>query len=384
MNTSVSNAFLSEQEIMIRESARRVATEVVSRTAAERDRSSAWPREEIRAVAEVGFMGMLAPQQYGGSGLTFTEYCLAIEEFAAADGGFATVMHVHNSTSHVLSSHGTEAQKQQYLPELASARRIGAFLLSEPHAGSDTAAFRTTARRDGDSYVINGSKQWISNGDEAGFAFVVAATGEQGTRDRFSLFIADPQHPGYQCVRVEEKLGQHTAHTAQIQLDNLRVPATNLIGEEGRGYSKVLALLSDGRIAIAALATGIARAALDAALRYAKDREAYGKPISELQAIRFDLAEMAMQVDLARQYTLYAARLVDARLPSVKEASIAKLYASEMAEKVCSAALQVHGGFGYVKDFPVERYFRDVCVTRIYEGTSNIQKLIIARQILDT
>lgn len=381
--SNVSNAFLSEQETMIRESARRVAKEVVAPTAADRDRSGAWPRDEIRAVAEVGFMGMLAPQEHGGAGLSFTEYCLAIEEFAAADGGFATLMHVHNSTAHVLRSHGSEEQKQKYLPDLASAKCIGAFLLSEPQAGSDTAAFRTTARRDGESYVINGSKQWISNGDEAGFAFVVAATGEPGTRNRFSLFIADPAEPGYQCMRVEDKLGQHTAHTAQIQLDNLRVPASNLVGEEGRGYAKVLALLSDGRIAIAALAIGLARAALDAALRYAKDREAYGKPIAELQAIRFDLAEMAMQVEVARQYTLYAARLVDASLPSVKEASIAKLFASEMAEKVCSAALQVHGGYGYVRDFPVERYYRDVRVTKIYEGTSHIQKLIIARQILD-
>lgn len=383
MSNTVSNSFLSEQEIMIRESARRVAMEVVAPTAAARDRSGAWPSDEIRAAAEVGFMGMLAPQEYGGAGLSFLEYCLAIEEFAAADGGFATLIHVHNSTAHVLRASASEAQKRQHLPDLASARNIGAFLLSEPHAGSDTASFRTTARRDGDGYVINGSKQWISNGDEAGFAFVVAVTGEPGSRNRFSLFIADPKDPGYKCVRIEDKLGQHTAHTAQIQLDNLRVPAANLIGEEGSGYSKVLGLLSDGRVAIAALSVGIARAALDAAIRYAKEREAYGKPIAELQAIRFDLAEMAMQIDVARQYTLYAARLIDAGKPSVKEASIAKLYASEMAEKVCSAALQVHGGSGYVKEFPVERYYRDVRVTKIYEGTSHIQKLIIARQLLD-
>ncbi|OGT59878.1 MAG: acyl-CoA dehydrogenase [Gammaproteobacteria bacterium RIFCSPHIGHO2_12_FULL_63_22] len=380
--TSVSNAFLSEQEVMIRESARRVASEVVARTAAERDRSSAWPYDEIRAVAEVGFMGMLAPQAYGGAGLSFVEYCLAIEEFAAADGGFATLMHVHNSSAHVLRSFGTEEQMQLYLPGLANAQRIGAFLLSEPHAGSDTAAVRTTAKRDGDSYVLNGSKQWISNGSEAGFALVVAATGAPGARDCFSLFIADPKDPGYQCLRVENKLGQHTAHTAQIQLDNLRVPAKNMIGEEGRGYGKALSLLSDGRIAIAALSIGIARAALEAAIRYAKEREAYGKPIAELQAVSFDLADMAMQVDVARQFMLYAARLTDAKLPSIKEAAMAKLFASEMAEKVCSAALQVHGGYGYVNDFPVERYYRDVRVTKIYEGTSHIQRLIIARQIL--
>lgn len=380
--SSFSNALLSEQEVLIRESARRVAMEVVATTAAERDRTSAWPGDEIKAVAELGFMGMLAPQTYGGSGLTFVEYCLAIEEFAAADGGFATMMHVHNSSAHVLRSHGSEEQKQRYLPDLASAKRIGAFLLSEPHAGSDTAAIRTTAKREGDHYLINGSKMWISNGSEAGFAFVVAATGAPGTRNRFSLFIADPKDPGYQCLRVENKMGQHTAHTAQIQLDNLRVPVKNMVGEEGRGYAKVLGLLSDGRIAIAALAVGIARASLEAALKYAKEREAYGKPISELQAVSFDLADMATQVEVAHQFTLYAARLTDAGLPAIKEAAMAKLFASEMAEKVCSAAIQVHGGYGYVNDFPVERYYRDVRVTKIYEGTSHIQKLIIARQIL--
>lgn len=378
----VSNALLSEQEVIIRESARRVATEVVGRTAAERDRTGAWPHDEIKAVADVGYMGMLAPPAHSGSGLSFVEYCLVIEEFAAADGGFATLMHVHNSAAHVLCSFGTEEQMTRYLPDLASGKRIGAFLLSEPHAGSDTAAIRTTAKRDGDDYVINGSKQWISNGSEAGFALVVAATAEPGARNRFSLFIADPEDPGYQCLRIESKLGQHTAHTAQIQLDNMRVPVQNMIGEEGRGYGKALSLLSDGRIAIAALAIGIARAALEAAIRYAKDREAYGKPLTELQAISFDLAEMTMQVEVAHQYMLYAARLTDAGLPTSKEASVAKLYASEMAEKVCSAALQVHGGYGYVNDFPVERYYRDVRVTKIYEGTSHIQKLIIARSIL--
>lgn len=378
----VSNALLNEQEIIIRESARKAAMDVVGSTAADRDRTGAWPHNEIKAIAELGFMGMLAPEAHGGSGLSFVEYCLAIEEFAAADGGFATMMHVHNSAAHVLRSFGTEEQMATYLPDLASAKRIGAFLLSEPHAGSDTAAIRTTAKRDGEDYVINGSKQWISNGSEAGFALVVAATAYKSERNRFSLFIADPQDPGYQCLRIEKKLGQHTAHTAQIQLENLRVPAKNMLGEEGRGYAKALSLLSDGRIAIAALAIGIARAALEAAIRYAKEREAYGKPLTALQAVSFDLAEMTMQVEVAHQYMLYAARLTDAGLPAAKEAAIAKLYASEMAEKVCSEALQIHGGYGYVNDFPVERFYRDVRVTKIYEGTSHIQKLIIARAIL--
>lgn len=380
--STVSNALLSEQQAMIRESARRVAQEVVAPTAAQRDQASQWPRAEIEAAAGAGFMGMLIPEEYGGSGLSFVEYCLALEEFAAADGGFTTIMHVHNSCGLVLRAFGTEAQKRHYLPQIASARSIGAFLLSEPQAGSDTAAFRATARREGEHYVLNGTKQWISNGSEAGVALVIAATGEPGSRERFSLFIVDPAAPGYKVLRVEDKLGQRTAHTAQIQLDELRVPADNLVGEEGRGYSKVLGLLSDGRVAIAALAVGIARAALEAALRYAQEREAYGQPISALQAIRFDLAEMAMQVDVARQYSLHAARLIDAGIPAARESAMAKLFASEMAETVCSQALQVHGGYGYVKDFPVERYYRDVRVTKIYEGTSHIQKHIIARSLL--
>lgn len=379
---SASNAFLSEQEVLIRESARKVAQEVVAPTAAERDRTKVWPRKEIEIVAESGFMGMLAPQALGGSDLSFLEYCLALEEFAAADGGFATIMHVHNSSALVLRSFGTDQQVKRYIPDLASARTIGAFLLSEPHAGSDTAALKTTARRDGEHYVLNGAKQWISNGSEAGFALAVAATGEPGARDRFSLFAVDPKDPGYECLRIESKLGQHTAHTAQIALNNLRVPAGNMIGEEGRGYGKALSLLSDGRIAIAAIAVGIARAALEAATRYAKEREAYGKPIAALQAVSFDLADMAMQVEVAEQYMMYAARRKDAGLPNDKQASIAKLYASEMAEQVCSAAIQIHGGYGYVTDFPVERYYRDVRVTKIYEGTSHIQKYIISRRLL--
>ena len=378
----VSNALLSEQEVMIRESARRVAQEVVAPTAAQRDQTCAWPRAEIQAVAAAGFMGMLAAEKYGGSGLSFVEYCLALEEFAAADGGFATMMHVHNSSALVLRAFGTEAHRRRHLPDIASARTIGAFLLSEPQAGSDTSALRTTARREGDHYVLNGTKQWVSNGSEAGYAMVVAATSEPGSRDRFSLFIVDPKAEGYKVLRVEDKLGQHTAHTAQILLDNLRVPVDNLVGEEGRGYAKALGLLSDGRVAVGAQAVGIARAALEAAIRYAQEREAYGKPISELQAIRFDLAEMAMQVDVARQFILHAARLIDAGIPAAKESAMAKLFASEMAEKVCSQALQVHGGYGYVKDFPVERYCRDVRVTKIYEGTSHIQKHIIARSLL--
>ena len=260
-------------------------------------------------------------------------------------------------------------------------KKIGAWLLTEPHAGSDTAALRTTARRDGDYFVVNGSKQFISNGSEAGTALILAVTDKSAGKRGITAFVVDTATPGYVVTRLEEKLGQHTAHTAQVQLDNLRIPASSVLGEIGGGYRIAMAGLADGRIAVAAQAVGVAKAAVAAAIKYAREREAYGAPIFNLQAISFRLAEMATQVEVARQYYLHAARLLEAGVPCVKEASMAKLFATEMAEQVCSDALQVHGGYGYLRDFPVERYCRDVRVTKIYEGTSDIQKVIIARNL---
>lgn len=379
--SDTSAVFLSEQEVMIRDSARKVATEILVPTAAARDRSQAWPYDELKSVGALGFLGMLMPEEYGGSGASFVEYCLAIQEFSSADAGFATIVHVHNSLGLTLAGTGNEEQKRKHLPGLASGEHIGAFLLTEPHAGSDTASFRTSARRDGNAYVLNGSKQFISNGSEAGLAIALAVTDPANRKHGKSLFLIDPKQPGYEVARVESKYGQHTAHIAQIDLIDCRVPADNLVGKEGSGYQQTMELLSHGRVAIAAQAVGIARAALEAAVKYTKEREAYGAPIIRLQAVGFDLAEMAMQVDVAHHYVLHAARLIDANIFCAKEASIAKLFASEMAEKVCSAALQLHGGYGYIKDFPVERYCRDVRVCKIYEGTSHIQKLIIARSM---
>ncbi|MCA0243674.1 MAG: acyl-CoA dehydrogenase family protein [Proteobacteria bacterium] len=376
-----SGAFLSEQERMVRDSARKVAQEVVAPTAAERDRSAAWPRRELQAVADLGFLGMHIPEAYGGSGLGFVEYCLAIEEFAAADAGFATIVHVHNGMGDWLHRFGSEAQKRRYLRGIASGKTIACGLLTEPQAGSDTANFRTTARRDGADYVLNGTKQFISNGSEAGFAFALAITDRQAGKHGASLFIVDPQAPGYNVARVEDKLGQRSAHVAQIVLEDHRVPAENLLGEEGSAYARMLSGMSEGRIGIAAVAVGVARAALDAAVAYARQREAYGAPIIKLQGVSFDLADMATQVAVAEQFMLHAARLHQAGLPCTKEASMAKLFASEMAEKVCSDALQIHGGYGYLSDFPVERYARDARVTKIYEGTSHIQQLIIGRSL---
>lgn len=379
--SDASAAFLSEQEVMIRDSAKTVAAEVIAPTAAERDKTEAWPHDELKSAAALGFLGMLIPEEYGGVGASFVEYCLAIEEISAADAGFGTIMHVHNSVGLTIARSGTEEQKRRYLPALASGERIGAFLLSEPHAGSDTAAFRTSARREGDHFVLNGSKQFISNGSEAGLGIVLSVTDRNAGKRGSSLLLVDPSTPGYNIARVESKYGQHTAHIAQIQLDDCRVPLENLLGQEGDGYQQTMGLLSHGRVAIAAQAVGVARAALEAALRYAQDRDAYGKPIINLQAVSFDLADMATQVEVAHHFVLHAARLCEADIPCAKEASMAKLFASEMAEKVCSDALQIHGGYGYLKDFPVERYCRDVRVCKIYEGTSHIQKLIISRNL---
>ncbi|WEJ74739.1 acyl-CoA dehydrogenase family protein [Pseudomonas sp. PSE14] len=380
--SDTSAIFLNEQERLIRDSARKVAAEVLAPTAAERDRTGAWPREELAAVAELGFLGMLVPEAYGGSGASFVEYCLAIEEFAAVDTGFATLIHVHNSVGLTIARLGNEEQKRKFLPGIADGSRIGAFLLSEPHAGSDTAAFRTSARREGDNYVLNGSKQFISNGNEAGVGLVLAVTDRNAGKKGSSLLIVEPKvHAGYVVTRVEHKMGQRSAQVAAIQLDECRVPAENLLGAEGSGYRNVMGSLSEGRVAIAAVATGTARAALQAAVGYAQEREAYGAPIIQLQGVAFDLADMATRVELSHQYLVHAARLCEMGVPCAKEASMAKLFASEMAEKVCSDALQIHGGYGYLADFPVERYCRDVRVTKIYEGTSHIQKLIIARHL---
>ncbi|WP_250472988.1 acyl-CoA dehydrogenase family protein [Caballeronia sp. GAFFF1] len=379
--TDTAHLFLTEQQNLIRDSARRVVSEIVAPTAARRDRESAWPRDELKALAELGFLGMLIPEEYGGTGAGVLDLCLAQHEIAAADAGLATIIHVHNFTALNIVEHGTEEQKRRYLPAMARGESIGAFLLTEPHAGSDTAALRTTARKDGDSYVVNGSKQFISNGSEAGVGVLYAMTDKSAGKRGASLFIIDPGQPGYHVTRVESKLGQHTAHTAQITLEDFRVPAANLLGGEGDGYRAVMGGLSDGRIGIAFIAAGVARAALEAAVSYAKEREAYGAPIIRLQGVAFDLADMAAQVDVAYQYCLHAARLRDAGVACVKEASIAKMFASEIAEKVCSDALQIHGGYGYLTDFPVERYLRDVRICKIYEGTSHIQKLIIARSL---
>lgn len=373
--------FVTAEQRMIREAAGRLGGEVIAPTAAARDREALWPRDELRALGQAGFMGMLIPESYGGSAAGITGYCIALETLSGADCGVGTVFHVHSMFYYTLARHGTDDQKRRFLPGGATGEKIGAWLLTEPQMGSDTANMKTTARRDGDSYVIDGTKQFISNGSEAGTAVVMAVTDPAAGRRGVTAFILDAATPGYVVTRVEHKMGQRTAHTAQIRLDGVRVPAHDVLGEVGGGYRIAMSGLADGRIAVAAQAVGVAQAALDAAVRYAKEREAYGRPIFELQAVSFRLAEMATRIAVARQYYLHAARLLEAGLPCAKEAAAAKLFATDMAEQVCSDALQTFGGYGYLEDFPVERYCRDVRVCRIYEGTSDIQKLIVSRNL---
>jgi len=374
--------FLSDNQSMIQEMAQKISRDILVPSAAERDRNAAWPTEELKMLAAQGFMGMIIPEEFGGSGTGFLSYCLAIEELSAADAGVGTIVHVHSlGAAHIIAQSGNAEQKKRLLPAMAAGEKIGAFLMTEPQAGSDTSALRTTARRDGNHFVINGTKQFISNGADAGVAIILARTNPEAAKHGFTAFLVEPPTEGYVVSRVEDKMGQRTAHVAQIQLDELRVPEENILGTLDGGYGIAMSGLSDGRISIAAQSVGIARAALEASVQYAREREVAGKPLMTMQSISFALAEMAMQVEVARQYYIHAARLLEAGLPCSKEASIAKLFASEMAEKVCSEAVEIHGGYGYLTDFPVERYYRDVKVCKIYEGTSNIQKFIIGRSL---
>jgi len=322
------------------------------------------------------------PEAYGGAGLDYVSLALALEEIAAGDGATSTIVSVQNSVvCGPILAFGDEAQKERFLKPLASGEWLGCFCLTEPHVGSDAAAIRTTATRAGGDWVLNGVKQFITSGRNAQVAVVFAVTDRQAGKKGISAFIVPTDTPGFLVTRIEDKMGQHASDTAQIAFESCRVPAANLLGREGEGYRIALANLEAGRIGIAAQSVGMARAALEAALRYAKEREAFGKPIIEHQAVNFRLADMATRIEAARQLVLHAASLRDAGRPCLKEASMAKLFASEMAEQVCSDAIQIHGGYGYVADFPVERIYRDVRVTQIYEGASDIQRLVIGRAL---
>ncbi|MEF9926991.1 MAG: acyl-CoA dehydrogenase family protein [Massilia sp.] len=373
---------LSDEHQMIRDALRSFAQERLAPNAARWDREHHFPREELDELAALGAFGVAVPEQYGGAGLDYVALALVLEEIAAGDGGISTVISVNNCpVCSIAMMYASEAQKQQWLRPLAQGELLGAFALTEPHTGSDAAALRTTAVRDGAHYVINGTKQFITSGKYGDVAIVMAVTDKAAGKKGISAFWVPTNTPGYIVAGVEHKMGQHSSDTAQIVFENCRIPPENLIGEEGMGYKIALSGLEGGRIGIASQAVGMARAAYEAALAYAKDRESFGKAIFEHQAVQFRLAEMAMKIEAARQLILHAASMKDAGLPCLKEAAMAKLFASEMAERVVSDAMQVFGGYGYVADFPVERIYRDVRVCQIYEGTSDIQKILIARAL---
>jgi alkylation response protein AidB-like acyl-CoA dehydrogenase len=373
---------LREEHHLLRSALREFAQTRLAPLAAAWDREHTFPKEALKELAGLGCFGIAVPESYGGAGMDYTAVAVALEEIAAGDGGVSTVISVNNCpVCAILLAFGSEAQKQQFLRPLASGAALGAFCLTEPHVGSNAAALKTSATLEGAHYVLNGVKQFITSGKHADYAIVIAVSDKSAGKRGMSAFIVPTDARGYTVARLEEKTGQRSSDTAQIVLENCRVPAGNRIGAEGEGYKIALSALEGGRIGIAAQSVGMARAAFEAALKYAKERESFGAPIFEHQAVNFRLADMATQIEAARCLVLHAAALRDAGTPCLKEAAMAKLFASEMAERVCSDAIQIHGGYGYVTDFPVERIWRDVRVCQIYEGTSDIQRMLIGREL---
>ena len=375
---------LTEEQVLIRDMVRNYVRDHVTPCAAEWDRNSAFPAQALREMGELGLYGMVVPEAWGGSAVGYVSLALAIEEIAAGDGATSTILSVQNSVvCGPILNYGSDYLKETYLKPLASGQMLGCFCLTEPHAGSDASALKTRAVREGDEYIINGSKQFITSGQNAQVAIVFAVTDPNAGKKGISAFVVPTDNAGYKVASIEKKMGQHASDTASIFFDNCLVPASHLLGKEGDGYKIALSNLEGGRIGIAAQCVGMARAAYEAALTYAQERISFGKPIIEHQAVAFRLANMATQIAAARLLILQAATLRDAGKPCLKEACMGKLFASEMAEKVCSDALQTLGGYGYLNDFPIERIYRDVRVAQIYEGTSDIQRMVIARQIME-
>jgi len=373
---------LNEQQAMIRETARQFARERLKPNSAAWDRDKSFPRDALMEMGRLGFLGMTVPAEWGGVGADAVSLAVALEEIAAGDAACATIMSGHNSVGCMpIAMFGTPDQKERFLRPMAQGQMLSAFCLTEPQGGSDAAAMTTWARRSGDGYILSGTKQFITTGKNADVALIFAKTDPDAGNRGISGFIVPVTTPGYIVARVESKLGQHASDTCQIVLDKLRIPASQRLGEEGEGYRIALCNLEGGRIGIAAQAVGIAQAAFEAAFSYARERVTFGKPIIEHQAVGFRLAAMATRIEGARQLVLHAAELRDARQPCLKEACMAKLVASETAEWVCSEAIQTLGGYGYLNDFPVEQLYRDARVTRIYEGTNDIQHLVILREL---
>jgi butyryl-CoA dehydrogenase len=373
---------LSEDHRAVQDAVRTYVQDQIAPHAAQWDKDHCFPKAALQGLAALGCYGVAVPAEWDGAGMDYLSLAIILEEIAAGDGATSTVVSVNNCpVCSILMAWASDAQKDQWLRPLARGDMLGAFCLTEPHVGSQADGLLTTAVKDGDHYVLNGVKQFITSGKNGDVAIVMAVTDKAAGKKGISAFIVPTHTAGYGVARVEDKMGQHASDTLQIVFENCRVPAANRLGEEGQGLKIALSGLEGGRIGIASQSVGMARAAFEAALSYAKDRVAFGKPIFEHQAVQFRLADMATQIEAARQLIRHAARLKDAGRPCLKEAAMAKLFASEMAEKVCSAALQIHGGYGYVSDFPVERIYRDVRVCQIYEGTSDVQKILIGRAL---
>lgn len=373
---------LSEDHLAVQDAIRTFVSAEIAPKAAEWDKTHHFPKDELRGLAELGCYGVAVPEADGGAGLDYLALAVILEEIAAGDGATSTIVSVNNCpVCSILMAFADADQKRRFLQPLARGEKLGAFCLTEPHVGSEAGGLRTTAVRDGDHYVLNGVKQFITSGKNGDLAIVMAVTDKAAGKKGISAFVVPTDTPGYIVARVEDKMGQHASDTAQILFDNCRIPVENRLGDEGMGLKIALSGLEGGRIGIASQSVGMARAAFDAALAYSKERVAFGTAIFGHQAVQFKLADMATQIEAARQLIRHAAALKDAGRPCLKEAAMAKLFASEMAERVCSAAIQVFGGYGYVSDFPVERIYRDVRVCQIYEGTSEVQKILIGRAL---
>jgi len=373
---------LPEDHLAVQDAIRVYVRAEIAPHAAAWDKNHHFPAEQLKGLAALGCYGVAVPTEWDGAGLDYLALSVILEEIAAGDGGTSTVVSVNNCpVCSILMAFANDEQKERFLKPLARGDMLGAFCLTEPHVGSEAGGLRTTATRDGDDYVLNGVKQFITSGKHGDVAIVMAVTDKAAGKKGISAFVVPTDTPGYQVARIEEKMGQHSSDTAQILFENCRVPAANRLGDEGQGLKIALSGLEGGRIGIASQSVGMARAAFEAALRYSKDRVTFGQPIFSHQAVQFKLADMATQIEAARQLIWHAASLKDAGRPCLKEAAMAKLFASEMAERVCSEAIQIHGGYGYLSDFPVERIYRDVRVTQIYEGTSEVQKILIGRAL---
>ncbi len=377
------NFQLGEEQLMVRNTARQFAQEEIAPSAVDRDVKGEFPHEIVRKLVELGFMGMIVPSEWGGAGFDMISYVLAVEEISKVDASCGVIMSVNNSlVCWPINEYANDEQKERFLRPLATGKMLGAFALSEPEAGSDATQQKTTATMDGDYYVLEGAKNWITNGTTADVSLVFASTDRSKGHRGISAFLVEKNTPGFETGKKEDKLGIRGSDTCSLSFTSCRVPKVNRLGMEGQGFKIAMETLNGGRIGIAAQALGIAGAAFEAALKYSKERRAFGKPIAELQAIQFKLAEMSTQVEAARWLTYKAAAMKDAGENIIQAAAAAKLYASKIAVEAALEAIQIHGGYGYVREYLVERYLRDAKITEIYEGTSEIQRIVIARELL--